>query len=233
MDSRQKAVKAFLDAVCCDDTILDRWIPNKDWVRQIRENGDTDCSTVNLNNGLSEQCMWQNNHATLQGATIFYNKKYVRTTKSKATANKQIRFYYVWSAGKPAPTIPSDQGFYQSLWDNLDRNNRTLKRTPAPQAKKASAATPPATKKAYIGTRDYQQSSIVAITTRVVQRGQPNGSRGLEGGISKPQIPCRVDWCVSEASFQEPPAWMHQLTNNSSKLKDAINKNLESQVLKE
>jgi hypothetical protein len=46
--------------------------------------------------------------------------------------------------------------------------------------------------------RDYQQSPIVAIITRVVQRGQPNGSRGLEeGDVSKPQIPCSVNWCVS------------------------------------
>jgi hypothetical protein len=141
-------MNAFLDALCCDDTMLDRWIPDKDWVRQIREKGDNDCSTMNLNNGLSAQCMWQNNHATLQGATIFYNKNYVRTTKTKATANKPIRFYYVLSAGKPAPTVPSDQGIYQSLWDDLDKSNRRshLKGT-APQAKKASA-TPPPTKKA-------------------------------------------------------------------------------------
>jgi hypothetical protein len=37
----------------------------------------------------------------------------------------------------------------------------------------------------------------------------------------------------NEASFQEPPAWMHQSTDNSSMLKVAINKNLESQVLTE
>jgi hypothetical protein len=44
-----------------------------------------------------------------------------------------------------------------------------------------------------------------------------NGSRGLGGGVSKPQIPYRVDWCISfdesstcgssphKASYQEPP----------------------------
>jgi hypothetical protein len=31
------------------------------------------------------------------------------------------------SAGKPAPTVPSDQGFYQLLWDGLERSNRSLK----------------------------------------------------------------------------------------------------------
>jgi hypothetical protein len=39
-----------------------------------------------------------------------------------------ISFYYVVGAGKPAPTVPSDQSFYQSLWEALDRSNRSLKR---------------------------------------------------------------------------------------------------------
>jgi hypothetical protein len=43
------AVQAFLSV--CDDTImLDRWIPDEDWVRQIREIGEDDrCSMTNLN----------------------------------------------------------------------------------------------------------------------------------------------------------------------------------------
>ena len=53
-----------------------------------------------------------------------------------------FRFYYVLGAGKPAPTVPSDQDFYQSLWDDRERSNRSLKRT-AP-----SARTQPPTKKA-------------------------------------------------------------------------------------
>jgi hypothetical protein len=44
-----------------------------------------------------------------------------------------FRFYYVLGTGKPAPTVPSDQDFYQSLWDNPERSNRSLKRT-APSA---------------------------------------------------------------------------------------------------
>jgi hypothetical protein len=99
MGSRQNAVKAFLDVVSCDDsTMLDRWIPDEDWVRQIRENGERDCSIANLNRGMSAQCCWQNNHVTLQGETIFYNKKNIQTTKTKAIASKPIRFYYVLSA---------------------------------------------------------------------------------------------------------------------------------------
>jgi uncharacterized protein YpbB len=34
MGSRQAAVKAFLP-VCDDTTMLDRWIPDEDWARQI------------------------------------------------------------------------------------------------------------------------------------------------------------------------------------------------------
>jgi hypothetical protein len=128
MGSWQMAVKAFLDAAVSDDMMLDRWIPAKHWVRHIRENGETGCSIVNLNTGLALQCVWQYDHATLQGWTVFYNKKKIRTSKTIARANKNIRFYYVLGAGKPAPTVPSDQGFYQSLWDALDRSNRPLKR---------------------------------------------------------------------------------------------------------
>jgi hypothetical protein len=40
---------------------------------------------------------------------------------------KAISFYYVLGADKPAPTVPSDQGFSQSLWDDQDRSNRSLK----------------------------------------------------------------------------------------------------------
>jgi hypothetical protein len=53
MGSRQMAVKAFLDAAVSDDMMLDRWIPDKDWVRHIQENGETDYSIVNLNTGLT------------------------------------------------------------------------------------------------------------------------------------------------------------------------------------
>jgi hypothetical protein len=140
MGSRQIAVKAFLDAAVSDDMMLDRWIPDEDWVRQIRENGETDYSVVNLNTGLALQCVWQNNHATLHDRTVFYNKKKIRTSKTIARANKNIRFYYVVRADKPAPIVPSDLGFYQSLWDDLDRSTRSLKRTAPSQANKASSA---------------------------------------------------------------------------------------------
>ena len=55
--------------------MLDRWIPDEDWVRRIRDNGKNDCTLVNFNMGMSTQCSWQNNHAILKGRTIFYNKK--------------------------------------------------------------------------------------------------------------------------------------------------------------
>jgi hypothetical protein len=59
MGPTQKAVKAFLDAFSFDDTMLDRWIPDEDWVRQIRDNGKHDCLIVNLNRGMSTHCMWR------------------------------------------------------------------------------------------------------------------------------------------------------------------------------
>ncbi len=38
---------------------------------------------------------------------------------------------------------------------------------------------------------------IAPITAKVIRRGQQKGSRGLEGDVSKPQIPYRDDWFVS------------------------------------
>jgi hypothetical protein len=140
----QKAVKAFLD-LTCDDAMMDRWIPDEDWVRHMRLNCEYDCSVSNLNNGIAKQCVWQNNHAILQGTTIVYNKKKVQICKTKAT-KKTISFYYALSAGKSVPTVPSNQAFYQSLWDDPDRSNRSLKRT-APQAKKSSTLFSPDAKK--------------------------------------------------------------------------------------
>jgi hypothetical protein len=100
-----------------DDTMLDRWIPDEDWIHQIQDNGNSDCSISNLNMGMSRQCLWQNNCATLQGIATLHNKKHVQISKDK-TKVKAILFYYALSASKPSPAIPSDQGFYQSLWDD-------------------------------------------------------------------------------------------------------------------
>jgi hypothetical protein len=57
--SRQKAGKALF--AVCDDTMLDRWIPDEDGVRQIQDNGKNDCSIWNLDSGMPAQCVWQNN----------------------------------------------------------------------------------------------------------------------------------------------------------------------------
>jgi hypothetical protein len=111
--------------------------PDEDWVRQIQESDKNDCSVRNLNSGLAKECAWQNNHAILQGQILFYNKKSIRIKKTEGTATKNIRFYYVSSPRKPAPTVPSNQGFYQLLWDDLDRSTRSLKRTAPSQANNA------------------------------------------------------------------------------------------------
>jgi hypothetical protein len=109
MGSKQKnAVNAFLEVISCDDgVVMDRWIPDEDWVRQIRDNGERYCSVLYLNKGLNSQCMWQNNRGTLGNTTILYNKKYVQISDNK---KKMISFYYVMSAGQPSSSVPSDQG---------------------------------------------------------------------------------------------------------------------------
>jgi hypothetical protein len=158
MGSKQKAVEAFL-AVC--DTMLDRWIPDEDWVRQIRNDSGNNCLVADLNYGMSKQCEWHNNHATLLGWTIFYNTKKVRISKTPEK-RKKIKFYYVLGKVKPAPTVPSDQGFYQSLWDDFSRSNRPLKRTAPSQANIASATQPP-TKMTPPPTKKAKASSTLPI----------------------------------------------------------------------
>jgi hypothetical protein len=111
MGSRQKAVIAFLPV--CADPMLDQWIPDDDLDRQICYNGDCDCTVLNLNMGMSKQRLWQNNCAILQGMTILYNKKHPLISKTKVT-KQAISFYYVLGAGKPVPTVPSDQRLYSA-----------------------------------------------------------------------------------------------------------------------
>jgi hypothetical protein len=135
MGSQQKAVIACLSV--CEETMLNRWIPDEDWIRQIQDRGDSDCSISNLNMGMSMQCLWQNNRATLQGMMILYNKKKVRILKNKVN-KKATSFYYVLGAGKAAPAVPRHQGFYQLLWDDEDRSNRSLERLAPAQPKNAT-----------------------------------------------------------------------------------------------
>jgi hypothetical protein len=97
MGSRHIAVQAFL-SVCDDAIMLDRWIPDEDWVRQIRESGgDGPCSMItNLNTGLAKHCSRQNNHAILHGRTVFHNKKHIRTSKTKASITNQFDYTMLW-----------------------------------------------------------------------------------------------------------------------------------------
>jgi hypothetical protein len=53
--TRQKAVRAFF--AVCEDTMLEQWIPDEDWVHQREENGKNGCSIWSLNSGMSAQCV--------------------------------------------------------------------------------------------------------------------------------------------------------------------------------
>ncbi len=74
-------------------------------------------------------------------------------------------------SGQKAPTVPSDQGFYQSLWDDLDRSNRSLKRTAPSQANKTSA-TPPPTKTTPPPTKKAKTSSTLPILPETTSNRQ-------------------------------------------------------------
>jgi hypothetical protein len=64
-------------------------------------------------------------------------------------------------ANKPAPTVTSDQGFYQSLWDDLDRSTRSLKRTAPSQANKA-----PSVRRTQAPTKKAKASSAAVTSPR-------------------------------------------------------------------
>jgi hypothetical protein len=215
-------------------------------VRHIGDNGENECSLTNFNMGMSTQCAWLNDRATLQGRTILYNNKKIRILKNKVTNTKHIRFYYVLSAGKPSPTVPTDQGFYQSPWDGPDRSNRSLKRTAAPsqiasapQAKKAKTSSVSTTAEELTQSasrRPPPPKSFEEATKMVVEAWK----------IAFPSLRFPVKFiglCPAAKSLlvaaphqsdpQPPPPSTHQPTTNSSRLKVAINRNLESQLLKE
>jgi hypothetical protein len=241
MGSRQKAVEAFV--AVCNDAMLDRWIPDEDWVRQIRFNGCSECSVTNLNMGMSKQCAWQNNHATLQGISIFYNKKKVLISKDKAK-NKHTSFYYALSPSNLAPTVPSDTAFYQSIWDDPARSTRLLKRK-APQAtakaNKSKTFCVATAGSSHCAVSDSPSLSSPPTTfeaaNRMVQEAWKVAFPSLRFPVEFIGVfPSRKSPLVAaphEASHQHQPALMHQSTNGCSKLKVAINKNLESQLLKE
>jgi hypothetical protein len=45
--------------------------------------------------GMSRQCLWQNNRATLQGHMVFYNKKNIQIFKAKVLKNR-LAFTMFW-----------------------------------------------------------------------------------------------------------------------------------------
>ena len=106
----------------------DRWIVDEEWVRHIRASGE-DVGIYDMNMGLSKKCNWCNNRCTLDGYTLLHNVKSIRHQKVDPTKVKKMRFYYVLSLGKEAPTIPSAQSFYQDLWNGHQMSKRSLKRT--------------------------------------------------------------------------------------------------------
>jgi hypothetical protein len=147
------------------------------------------------------------------------------------------------SAGKSAPTVPSDQGFYQSLWDDPDRSNRTLKRTGpqsqvalAPQTKKAktssvstaeefpqSASERPLPQE--LPPKSFEEATQIAVEAWKVAFPSLRFPAELIGLFPAAQSPLVA---APHQSDPQPPPLTHQPTTNSSRSKVAINRNLES-----
>jgi hypothetical protein len=146
--------------------------------------------------------------------------------------------------------VPSDQDFYQLLWDDLDRSSRFFKQAAPSQANKASARTLPPTKKAKasstmpISPEPPKDRSLLQSPPESFEEAYKMVQEAWKVPFLSLRFPIELIGMFSlrksplvaaphKASHQEPPALMHQLTNGSSKLKVAINKNLDSRLLKE
>jgi hypothetical protein len=128
MGTRAEAAKLFMGAMH-EDTMQDRWIVDEEWVRYIRSSSS--CSKqvkiYDMNMGISKICIWCNDRCSLDGHVLLHNAKVINLPNKKVS---RTHFYYVLSSpDKPAPTIPSDQKFYQELWNNRRASSRCLKRT--------------------------------------------------------------------------------------------------------
>jgi hypothetical protein len=104
-------------------------------------------------------------------------------------------------AGKPVPTVPSDQGIYQLLWDALDRSNRSLKQTAPSQANKSSATQLP-TKKAEASSSMPKASSSMPILPEPpsncpLSPSPPESFEGAKGMVEEA-------WKVAFPSLQFP-----------------------------
>ena len=128
MGPRQNAADAFMVA-SCDVGLHDRWIPDEDWVRFIRDSLEKDCSLHDMNMGLSSKLTFGNNRATVNERTVvLHNNKKVQTGKGGQKRNVHFYYVYVLAANQPVPLIATTQDFYQAIWDAPERSNRSLVR---------------------------------------------------------------------------------------------------------
>jgi hypothetical protein len=145
MGPRQNAADAFIVA-SCDVGLHDRWIPDEDWVRVIRDTLENkDCTLHDMNMGLSSKLTFENNRATVNERTVvLHNNKKVQTGKGGQKRNVHFYYVYVLDANQPVPLVATRQDFYQAIWDAPERSNRSLKWTaPSAPAIKNKVATPP------------------------------------------------------------------------------------------
>jgi hypothetical protein len=133
----------------------------------------------------------------------------------------------------PPPSVPSNQGFYQSLWDDPDRSNRSLKRTapPAPASNKKESTCPP--------TKKAKASSPVSPENvpKLPPTSFHDASRMVQEAwkVAFPSLRFPVELIGLFPPLRHQPTTNHPpaLTHQPTKLKVEINKNLESQFLKE
>jgi hypothetical protein len=112
--------------------MLDRWIPDEDWVRSFRNKpGFGKVTPGELNRAIFKTVDFVNDKFVdpTSGRTMFNNSRKVVTNATEKT-KKKIYFYYVLSKDrKESPEFSKKQDFWQAIWDDEERSSRTLKRS--------------------------------------------------------------------------------------------------------
>jgi hypothetical protein len=128
-------------------------------------------------------------------------------------ANKPNRFYHVLSAGKLAPTVPSDQGFYQSLWDDPSRSKSSLKRS-APQAtlqaKKSKTSSSVARA---VSPQSASKSPLPPSPPTSFDNANTMVQEAWKVVFPSLHYPVELIGLFPSLRHQQPPALMHQPTN--------------------
>jgi hypothetical protein len=131
MLTRTELAAAFLNTTN-DSDMKDRWLPDEDWVRRLRNQPEyCKVSPGDLNGAISRTFDFIHNkyQDPKSDQTIYHNKRRI-VINAKDNKARNISFYYALSSSRiDKPEMKQKGDFWQAIWDDPERSNRMLKRT--------------------------------------------------------------------------------------------------------